>query len=136
MATILQITNADRNLSHFCKAIKLSGLEDKLNEIGPFTLLVPVNLAFQQFDSSKTGDIFSDQNRDRLKGILSGHIIAGKNMHGYFVHGRKLTTIDGKQVTVTVLNGEIRINDAKVLAKDRQGRNGVVHSVDSIYSTS
>lgn len=134
MATILQIANADRNLSHFCKAIKLSGLEDKLNENGPFTLLIPVNLAFQQFDSVKSGDIFSIENRKRLVRILSGHILTGKNMLSFFMDGRKLKTIDGNEVTVTVNNGEVRINDARLLAKDRQGKNGVVHSVDSIYN--
>lgn len=134
MATILQISNADRNLSYFCKALKLSGLEDRLNETGPFTLLVPVNLAFQQFDSSLTGDIFSRENLSKLVRLLSGHILTGKNMFDNFANGRQLTTIAGNDVDVSVKNGEVRINNAKILSKDRQGKNGVVHSVDTIYT--
>ena len=49
MSTILQIANADRNLSSLAKGLKAAQLEDKLKEIGPFTILAPVNLAFSKF---------------------------------------------------------------------------------------
>jgi uncharacterized surface protein with fasciclin (FAS1) repeats len=45
MSTILQITGADPNLSSLTKGIKAANLEATLNEIGPFTILAPINLA-------------------------------------------------------------------------------------------
>jgi len=51
MATVLQILNANRSLSLFCKGVKGSELEKKLGEIGPFTILGPVNLALQNLQS-------------------------------------------------------------------------------------
>lgn len=49
-----------------------------------------------------------------------------------FRDGQKLQTVNGKEVTISVKDGEVRINGAKILAKDRQGSNGVVHSIDAV----
>jgi uncharacterized surface protein with fasciclin (FAS1) repeats len=136
MATILQIANADKNLSNFSKGLKLSGLEDKLNESGPFTILGPVNLAFGKLGSANLEELFLPANNKKLTDLLSSHILSGKNMLTDFMPGKKLKTINGKEVTVNIKNGEIHINDARILAKDRQGKNGVVHSLDTFFTVS
>lgn len=132
MATILQITNADTNLSFFARGLKASGLEQKLNETGPFTLLSPVNLAFRKL-ASNIEDLFLPANNSKLIDILSGHIIIGKNMLHDLTNGKKLKTLNGKEIVVNVQNGEVRLNEARILSKDRQGKNGVVHSLDVLY---
>ncbi|HSU27863.1 MAG TPA: fasciclin domain-containing protein [Chitinophagaceae bacterium] len=136
MATILQITNADRNLSHFSRGLKLAGLEEKLNEIGPFTLLGPVNLAFGKIEINNTEQLFLPANKNKLIEFLSYHILLGKKMMSDFGHGRKLKTLDGRELTVSIVSGDIYINNAKILARDRQGRNGVVHSLHSACDAS
>lgn len=135
MATILQIINADRNLSYFSKALKHSGLEDKLNEPGPFTLLGPVNLAFDRLSSLRKEELFLPVNNTTLIELLSGHILIGKNMLVDLSNGKKLKTINGKEVTAHLKDGEIHINGSKILARDRQGKNGVVHSIDIVCTT-
>jgi uncharacterized surface protein with fasciclin (FAS1) repeats len=132
MASILQIINADRNLSYFSKALKVSGLEDQLNESGPFTLLSPVNLAFGRMDVDRE-EFLLPAHRKKLVALLSDHILTGKKMLDDFRSGRKFKTISGKEVTVNLKNGEICINNAMILARDRQGKNGVVHSIDAVY---
>ena len=49
-----------------------------------------------------------------------------------FRNGQKLTTINGKEMNITVSNDEVRINGSKILSRDRQGSNGVIHSVDAV----
>ena len=48
-------------------------------------------------------------------------------------NGKKLKTLNGKEIVVNVKNGEVRLNEARILSKDRQGKNGVVHSLDVLY---
>lgn len=120
MSTILQIANADKSLSTLMKTLKGTELEDKLDGRGPFTILAPVNLAFTRLDSSVLPD------------VLAFHILEEKRLSRDFRDGQKLKTIGGKMLDVTVNNGEVRINGAKLLSKDRQGSNGVVHSIDSV----
>jgi uncharacterized surface protein with fasciclin (FAS1) repeats len=135
MPTILQIANADRNLSSLIKGLKAANLEETLNGIGPFTILAPVNLAFGNLNPPETFDNLVDQTpkNSRLSDILTFHVITGKKLVKDLRDGQKLPTVNGKEVAVTVKDGEVRINGAKILARDRQGSNGVVHSIDAVY---
>ncbi|WP_276501159.1 fasciclin domain-containing protein [Terrimonas pollutisoli] len=133
MATIIQIANADRNLSLFSKGIKLADLEGKLNEIGPFTILGPVNLALSRLMSMTYDQLLEPGNKNKLVDFLSGYIISGKKMLADFRNDQRLSTLQGKMVTTTIKNGDIHINGAKILAKDRQGANGVIHLLGGTY---
>jgi uncharacterized surface protein with fasciclin (FAS1) repeats len=135
MPTILQIANADRNLSSLMKGLKAANLEDSLNEIGPFTILAPVNLAFGNLIAPESFESLIDQSKknSRLSDILTFHVITGKKLIKDMRDGQKLPTVNGEEVIVSVKDGEVRINGAKILARDRQGSNGVVHSVDAVY---
>jgi len=133
MSTILQIANADRNLSTLIKGMKATDLEEILNGIGPFTIFAPVNLAFGKLaPGGSFEDLIKDGNKTRLSDIITYHVIAGKKMLRDFSNGQKIKTINGKDVAITVKDGEVSINDAKILSKDRQGSNGVIHSVDTV----
>jgi uncharacterized surface protein with fasciclin (FAS1) repeats len=134
MSTILQIANADRNLSILTKALKASTLEETLTGIGPFTLLAPVNLAFGKLAYPDTFEnlVKETGNQNRLTDILSYHVLKGKKLLKDFKDGQKLQTANGKEVTVAVKDGEVRINGSKILARDMQGSNGVIHSLDAV----
>ena len=134
MATIIQISNADRNLRLFNRAIKLSGLEDKLNEPGPFTVFVPVDLAMGKLMPLTFEQLLEPANKTKLLDFLSTYIIKGKSLLSDFRHDQRLTTLQGRIITVNVKNGDVHINGAKILSRDRQGSNGVIHSIDSTYS--
>jgi uncharacterized surface protein with fasciclin (FAS1) repeats len=134
MSTILQIANTDKSLSILMKGFKAAHLEETLSGLGPFTILAPVNLAFGKLLAPDTFDELvkqADEN-SKLANILSFHVITGKKLLKDFRHGQKLTTVNGKELLVTLKNGDIHINGAKILARDRQGSNGVVHSVDMV----
>ena len=132
MSTIFQIANADRNLSSMIRALKAAGLEETLNGKGPFTILAPINLAFGQMEGAAFEELMKPENNDQLSVTLSYHILAEKKLLKNFLHGQKLKTISGKELNVTVKNGAVSINGAKVLSRDRQGSNGVVHSIDAV----
>lgn len=132
MATVLELSQADKNLVSFMKAIRASGLEDELRAIGPFTLLAPVNLAFGKLSQADLFETLLKQDGSRLRAILSYHIIKGKKMQRDFRTGQKVQTLGGHELQVTTRDGDIYINNARILAKDRQGSNGVVHSIDCI----
>jgi uncharacterized surface protein with fasciclin (FAS1) repeats len=134
MATIIQIINADRNLSLFCKALKASGLESKLNEIGPYTILGPVNLAMNKLSPVPFEQLLEPANKNTLLNFLSRYILVGKKMWSDFRNNQQVPTLEGKPITSTILNGDILINGSKILAHDRQGANGVVHLLGTTYS--
>ena len=132
MSTVLQIANGDRNLTTLMKGLKAASLEDALNERGPFTIFAPVNLAFGNLVPDSFEDLIKPGNKIKLSDILNYHVLAEKRLHKDLINGQKLKTINGKEVSVTIANGEVRINGAKILTRDRQGSNGVVHSIDGV----
>jgi len=134
MATILDIANADRNLHLLIKAIKASGMDEKLNGTGPFTLLAPVDLAFRNMvHPDNFESLLSASNGfQKLREILDYHVLTVKKMLKDFRQGQKFQTTNGKDIMVTVKDGSVYINNAKILAKDMQGSNGVIHSIDTV----
>lgn len=134
MATIMQILNADHNLSLFSRGIKMAELHDKLNEIGPFTILGPVNLALGNLSSLTYQELLEPANHAELLRLLSGYILTGKKMLNDFRNDQKLPSLNGEDVVVTIRNGDTLINGAKILAHNRQGSNGVIHSLDKTYA--
>jgi uncharacterized surface protein with fasciclin (FAS1) repeats len=132
LSTILQIANADRNLSTLMKSLKTTDLEDKLTGRGPFTILAPVNLAFGNLAPLVFDDLLKAANNGKLSTILAYHILPEKRLMKDFINGQKLKTINGTELNITVKDGEVRINGAKILARDRQGSNGVIHSIDAV----
>lgn len=134
MSTILQIINADRNLSLFSRGLKMTDLEQQLSETGPFTILGPVNLAFSRLTDLSFEQLLEPANRAQLTELLSGYILTGKKMLHDFRNNQQLPALNGTHVTITVRDGETSINGSRILARDRQGSNGVIHQLDKTYA--
>lgn len=134
MATILEIAAQDKNLSILMKAMKAAGVDINLTGLGPFTILAPVNLAFGKMKSPDTYDQLMGQigKTTRMADIMNCHILKGKKLYRDFRDGQNITNIFGTVLTVTVKYDEVRVNGARILSKDRQGSNGVVHSIDAV----
>lgn len=50
----------------------------------------------------------------------------------FLANGSSLKTVLGKNLTITVFNGETYVNDAKIIWKDILVANGVVHAIDKV----
>ncbi len=134
MSTILQIANADRNLTTLVKGLKAANLEETLDGVGPFTILAPVNMAFGNLPAPDTFDDLVKQTakNNKLSEILTYHIISGKKLLKDFRNGQKLKTVNGKELSITIKDDEVHINGAKILSRDKQGSNGVIHSISMV----
>lgn len=134
MPTLIQLINADRDLSLFSRGIRVSGLEKTLNKKGPFTLLVPVNMALASLSVPVYMQFLQPQNNTELVALLSGFILAGKNLFQDFYQDQQLTTLDGQKVIVNIRNGNVYVNTSKIMAADRQAVNGVVHVLGNTFT--
>jgi uncharacterized surface protein with fasciclin (FAS1) repeats len=68
---------------------------------------------------------------DDLKALFEYHIVPG--FVGYsplLTNGTSLKTAQGDNVTITVQDGDIFVNSAKVVTSDWIVANGVVHVID------
>lgn len=132
MSTILQIANADKNLNTLMKGFKAADMEDTLSKNGAFTIFAPVNLAFNKLDPNPFEDLLKAGNKVKLSAVLNYHLLSSKKLLKDFRNGQKLVTVNGQEVLVTIKDGEVHINGAKILARDKQASNGVIHSIDAV----
>ena len=132
MSTVLEITKANKSLSTLMKGLRAADLEDVLNGPGPFTVLAPVNIAFSKLEPGVFDELLKPVNKEKLSGIMTFHIIPGKNLAADLSNGQRLKTVNGQELSVTVKDDEVRINGSKILARNMQGSNGVIHSMDAV----
>jgi uncharacterized surface protein with fasciclin (FAS1) repeats len=119
------------DLKQFADAAKAAELQDLFTGTGPFTLFVPSNSAFEKFGASKLDQLKKPQNHDALVDLLIYHVLPGKYMANT-LKTMDVATISGKQLHISVENGEIRVNNAKVIRTDLVGPNGVIHVIDTV----
>jgi len=93
-----------------------------------------VNLALNNMFSKTYDQLLQPTNRAEFLHFLSGFILTGKKMYHDFRNNQMLQSLNGDQITVNIKNGDTLINGAKILARNRQGSNGVIHLLDKTYA--
>ena len=132
MSNIAQLVNVEKNMTTLKKSVHASGLDQVLSGKGPFTVFAPTDFAFGKLDKGVMENLLKPENKTKLTDVLNYHVVSGKIGFKDLKDGEKLKTVNGKELAVTVKDGVVRINGAKILSRDRQGSNGVVHSIDTV----
>ena len=131
---IVQIATDDGRFNTLVEALKSAGLVDTLKGEGPFTVFAPTDDAFNKLPQGTIQDLLKPENKETLTNILLYHVAKG-NLSSKDVanlDGKELTLENGKTAKITVKNGEVFINDAKVIITDIKAKNGVIHAIDTV----
>jgi uncharacterized surface protein with fasciclin (FAS1) repeats len=125
-------------------AVKAADLVATLKSKGPFTVFAPTNDAFAKLPAGTVETLLKPENKAKLAGVLTYHVIAGNLMAADVVAAIKkgngkavVTTVNGGKLTITLMGDKVMITDANgnsahVVAADLKGSNGVVHVIDSV----
>lgn len=113
-------------------ALGAAGLIDTLKGPGPFTVFAPTDDAFAKLPADTVANLLKPENKDQLIAILTYHVVPGKVMAADVVKLKEEKTVNGKMLKVTVMDGAVTINDAKVTSADIVASNGVIHIIDTV----
>jgi uncharacterized surface protein with fasciclin (FAS1) repeats len=83
-------------------AVIASGLGETLKGSGPFTLFAPGDAAFEKLPAGALEDLLKPENRDRLKAVLTFHLVPGRLTAADLVNTRSLTTVSGKELPLRI----------------------------------
>jgi uncharacterized surface protein with fasciclin (FAS1) repeats len=119
-------------VSTVVEAIKAAGLVDTLKGDGPFTVFAPTNEAFDKLPKGTVEELMKPENKEKLKAILLYHVHAGDAIKAGDAKTMSLSTVNGKPLMVKVEDGNVMINDAKVVKADIVCKNGVIHWIDTV----
>jgi uncharacterized surface protein with fasciclin (FAS1) repeats len=130
--TVVDIAISSPDHTTLVAAVGAAGLVETLSGEGPFTVFAPTNNAFAALPDGTVESLLEPDNKDQLTAILTYHVVAGNVMAGDLSDGQVVTTVQGQELTVSIQDGVVKINDATVLAADLAGSNGVVHVIDAV----
>src|SRR5512135_1761559 len=115
-------------------AVKAADLVDTLKGDGPFTVFAPTDEAFTKLPKGTVEELLKPENKDKLKAILTYHVVSGKVMATDVVKldGKEVKTVQGSPVVIKVDGGAVMVGSAKVTKTDIQTSNGVIHVIDNV----
>lgn len=117
-------------------AVKAAELVDTLSGKGPFTVFAPLDDAFAALPEGTVETLVKPENKEKLQGILTYHVIAGKVISSDLTDGMKAKTVNGQEVTIQLKDGKVLVNGAEVVLADVETDNGVVHAINKVIMPS
>lgn len=113
-------------------AVGAAGLADVLSGAGPFTVFAPTDEAFAALPAGTVESLLKPENQQQLIDILKYHVVAGRVYDNDAVKAGSAPTLLGRTIDINFSAAGIRINEAKVVAKNIDCSNGVIHVIDSV----
>lgn len=114
-------------------AVKAAGLVETLKGDGPFTVFAPTNEAFAKLPSGTVETLLKPENKTKLTGVLTYHVVPGAYRAADLKDGMTLKTVNGQMLTFSMKDGKWWINSsAMVTISDVISSNGVTHVIDTV----
>ena len=126
-------TNAQNTGIHDSLVAALSHAElvSALQADGPFTVFAPTDDAFvaagidlSTFDTEEENATLAD--------ILLYHVVSGEVTASAVTDGMNAEALNGDDLSFTVAQGVVMVNDATVTSADVMASNGVIHVIDKV----
>jgi uncharacterized surface protein with fasciclin (FAS1) repeats len=118
-----------RRFSTFTRLINDSHLTAQLQSRGPYTVLIPVDDAWNRLPQSALRGLMAD--RELLRDVLTYHIVPGRVMTSELKSGNT-RSLSGDGINVRAGRGAAKFNDAILLEHDIPANNGVIHAINRV----
>jgi len=125
-------TAAAAGLTALVGALNATSLVSTVNSAKDVTIFAPSNAAF-----GAIANLAANLSTSAAASILQYHVVAGSVIYSTLITGNTtLKTLGGGELKVSVINGSVYINSAKVTVPDVLVSNGVVHVIDGVLNPS
>ncbi|MFA0547024.1 fasciclin domain-containing protein [Vibrio splendidus] len=129
---IVDVVAENGSFNTLVAAVKAADLVDTLKGEGPFTVLAPTDEAFAALPEGTVDMLLKPENKDKLVAVLTYHVIPGKIMAAEVMKLNSAVTVQGSAVMIAIDDGNVMIDNAKVIMPDVEASNGVIHVIDAV----
>lgn len=130
--SIAEIAVEDGRFTTLVAALEAAGLVETLSGEGEFTVFAPVDEAFASLPEGTVESLLEDP-QGALTDVLLYHVVDGTVSAETIVTLESAPTLQGSDVTVSIVDGEVFLNDSvKVVITDIDASNGVIHVIDAV----
>lgn len=113
--------------------VGLAGLDGALDSPGAYTVFAPTDAAFALVPQPIIDGLLADPT-GALAFILTYHVVPSVALSTDLSNGMNITTLSGIDINVSIVNGNVYINQAQVIVADIVTDNGVVHVLDAVIA--
>jgi uncharacterized surface protein with fasciclin (FAS1) repeats len=128
--SIVAIAAEDGRFNTLVAALQAADLVGTLEGDGPFTVFAPTDDAFAMLPDGTVDALLNDI--PTLQSILLYHVVPGSVMASDVVNLSSAGTASGLEISISVEDGAVLINDAQVITTDIVASNGVIHVIDRV----
>ena len=114
------------------KLLQAADLVEAVSGPGPLTILAPTDDAFAKLPPALVKKLLDPANQAMLQDILKYHVVVGKALAADVVKLKEIPTLAGPPIKVSMRDGNVYLNDSKVIATDIECSNGVIHLIDAV----
>ena len=125
MAVVAQ----EAGLTAFLGAVNATNLTEAVSTTPDVTIFAPLNSAFTNISSA-----LSNLTVEAAAAILQYHVINGTVAYSSTLTNGSVPALAGGNLTITVEDGEVFVNAARVVVADVLLANGVLHVIDSVLN--
>ena len=123
----------EQKWSTFSRLLGSTGADAWIKGDGEFTVIAPTNDAFAKIPDAKMTELLGEPNQAMLKSLISYHIMKGKLQSANFTAKANREAVTGETLTFSETDG-LKINGARVQARNIEATNGVIHQVDTVLA--
>ncbi len=131
-SNIVELASETSSLSTLVTAVQAANLVDALSDQdSSLTVFAPNNSAFSEIQST-VDTLLLPENLAQLQNVLQYHVVASEVFSTDLQDGQVVETLNGETLKVRIINGEVFVNNSRVIQADIEASNGVVHVIDSV----
>ena len=113
-------------------AIEAAELTGTLKGDGPFTVFAPTDDAFAKLPESAINTLLKPENRSQLAAVLSFHVVPGRVYANEITQLVTTKTLTESALSFTEREGDVYVNEARIVSTDIEASNGIVHVIDTV----
>jgi len=130
---ILGTLKAAGNFSTFLQLIDKAGLTAQLQGTGPFTVFAPTDEAFAKLNPMVRDSITASQGA--IEALVKNHVVSGRlTADDVRRQSSGVGFMGGTALTVDTTGAGVRVNGASVVKGNINASNGIIHSIDTVFT--
>jgi uncharacterized surface protein with fasciclin (FAS1) repeats len=130
--SIVEALRSSKGLRSFAKLVDAAGMATVLEAEGPFTVLVPTEAAFANLGEGAFDRLVEQQDRDRLRTIVSNHILRGGLGAADLADRSGVRSLADRRLAVEHKFGVLTVGRAAIKAANIPATNGIIHTISGV----
>lgn len=129
---VVKVAISSKDHTTMVAALKQAELVTALSNAGPFTVFAPTNAAFDKLPAGTVDGLMKPEKKEDLQNILQYHVTLAAMKAETFKDGQVLGMVNGDNVTISLKEGKVILNNSATIIASIPPSNGIIHVIDGV----